>query len=171
MMKDSAFTCMKSLKGTDFPQNMCPLNEAFLDFAASYARDMARTGVDIIMYDDDLRYGIRGEKLFCCCGLHMAEYRKRIGENISVEELKKYILTGGGNRYRSEFHKLMCDTLTDFARKLRAAVDEINPKIRLGHCGCHDTWDFCGQDNIKMSLAFAGENTKQSISQALKSFC
>ena len=36
MMKNSPFTCMKSLKGTDFPQNMCPLDENFLNFAADY---------------------------------------------------------------------------------------------------------------------------------------
>lgn len=153
------FTNMRAFEDGS-PGALCPMDEKFTALFCERIKIIASLGIDIIMLDDDLRYGIRGEKLFCCCGLHMAEYRKRIGENISVEELKKYILTGGGNRYRSEFHKLMCDTLTDFARKLRAAVDEVNPKIRLGHCGCHDTWDFCGQDNIKMSLAFAGENTK-----------
>lgn len=153
------FTNMRAFEdGT--PGALCPMDEKFIALFCERIKVIASLGVDIIMLDDDLRYGIRGEKLFCCCDLHMAEYRKRIGEDISVEELKKYILTGGANRYRSEFHRLMNDTLIDFAKSLRKAVDEVNPDIRLGHCGCHDTWDFCGQDNIKLSLAFAGENTK-----------
>jgi len=136
---------------------ICPMDKNFVSLFCERVKIIASLGVDIIMLDDDLRYQIRSGKLFCCCEHHMAEYRKRIGEDISVEQLKKYLITGKGNRYRSEFHKLMRDSLVDFAKSLRNAVNEVDPKIRLGHCSCFDTWGFCGADSISMSLAFAGD--------------
>ncbi|MBR5307879.1 MAG: hypothetical protein IKU43_03845 [Clostridia bacterium] len=152
------FTSMKAFEdGAN--GGLCPLDKNFVALFCKRVKTLCELSPDIIMLDDDLRYQIKGEKLFCCCPLHMAEFRKRIGEDISEEQLHKYLVSGGANKYRTEFHKLVSDSMTDFAKALRSAVDEVNPNIRLGHCACHDTWDFIGQDNIKMSLAFAG-NTK-----------
>lgn len=55
--------------------------------------------------------------------------------------------------------KLSGESLLDFAKALRKAVNAINPVIRLTACACYDNWDFCGTDQIELTLAFAG-NTK-----------
>ena len=65
----------------------CPLDESFRKFAADYVADIARTGVDMILYDDD--YGYRnfstGTKVSCLCEKHLAAYRKEIGENVTAD--------------------------------------------------------------------------------------
>lgn len=158
MLKDSPFTCMKSLKGTDFPQNMCPTDEDFLDFAASYARDIARTGVDIIMYDDDLRYGFLGESPACVCKNHLLRISEIVGEEVTAELINEKVHSGGKNKYRDAYIKANGDAFRNFARRMREAVDEINPDIRMGACACLNSWDIDGVAAEELSRIFAGKN-------------
>ena len=158
MMKDSPFTCMKSLKGTDFPQNMCPWDENFLEFAASYARDMARTGVDIIMYDDDLRYGFLGESPACVCRNHLKKISEAVGEDVTAELICEKVHSGGKNKYRDAYLKANGDAFRNFARRMREAVDEINPDIRMGACACLNSWDIDGVEAEELARIFAGKN-------------
>ncbi len=139
---------------------LCPMDEKLVKVFCERSEMLARFNPDIIMFDDDYRYHIHGERLFCCCPLHMAELRRRIGEDISKEELKKHILSGKPNKYRTEWQKLMGEPLVNLARRIRETVDKVNPSIRLGHCCVYSTWDLDGTDNIAISLAFAGKNTK-----------
>ncbi len=149
------FTNIESFDGKK--SALCPLDENFIQCMADGIKKLAAFEPSIIMLDDDYRIHIRGAHHFCCCELHMTEYKKRIGEDISKEELEKHLLTGGPNRYRTEWQKLMGETLVNFAKRMREALDEANPEIRLGHCSCNSTWDFDGTDNAQISLAFAGK--------------
>lgn len=58
---DNNYTCMRTINGTELRENICPLDEEFVEFAAGYIRDIAETGVDIIQFDDDFRYGFLGD--------------------------------------------------------------------------------------------------------------
>ena len=158
MMKDSPFTCMKSLKGTDFPNNMCPTDEDFLEFAASYARDMARSGVDIIMYDDDLRYGFLGESPACVCKNHLRKISEIVGEEVTAELICEKVHLGGKNKYRDAYIKVNGDAFRTFARRMREAVDGINPRIRMGACACLNSWDIDGVSAEELARIFAGKN-------------
>ncbi len=158
MLKDSPFTCMKSLKGTDFPQNMCPADENFLEFAADYARDMAKTGVDIIMYDDDLRYGFLGESPACVCKNHLRKISEIVGEEVTAELICEKVHKGGKNKYRDAYIKANGDAFRIFARRMREAVDEINPRIRMGACACLNSWDIDGVSAEELARIFAGKN-------------
>ena len=66
----------------------CPKDESFRKFAAEYVADIARTGVDMVLYDDD--YGYRnmfpGQKVSCLCERHLAAYAKELGEDVSPAE-------------------------------------------------------------------------------------
>lgn len=155
------FTPMESFEGE--AGALCPMDEKLIRVFCERTQMLARFEPDIIMFDDDYRYHIHGEKLFCCCPLHMAEFRRRIGEDMPKEELYRHILSGKPNRYRTEWQRVMGDALVNLARRIREAVDEVNPNIRLGHCSCYDTWDLDGVDNVELSLAFAGDKTKPFI--------
>ena len=134
----------------------CPLDKNFVKACQDGMRRLAELGPDLIMIDDDFRLNIRINVRFACfCPLHLKEYYKRIGEEIPREKLEELILTGGPNKYRTELLKLFKDTMIDFAKALRHAVDEINPQIRLGQC-THDTWDMMGTDPLEISIALAG---------------
>lgn len=157
MMKNSPFTCMKSLKGTDFPQNMCPLDENFLNFAADYARDMAKSGVDIIMYDDDLRYGFLGDAPACVCKNHLKAISRILGEEVTEELIRENVYHGNKNKYRDAYIKANGDSFRNFAKRMRDAVDEINPAIRMGACACLNSWDIDGVAAEELSRIFAGK--------------
>ncbi len=157
MLKDGGFTCMKSLKGTDYKDNMCPADDAFLEFAADYARDMARAGVDIIMYDDDLRYGFLGESPACVCKNHLRKISEAVGEEVTAELINERVHLGGKNKYRDAYLKANGDAFRSFAMRMREAVDEINPLIRMGACACLNSWDIDGVRAEELARIFAGK--------------
>jgi len=137
----------------------CPLDENFVRDYCKGIQSIAVLGPDLIMLDDDFRLNVRIKVHFSCfCELHLQEYYKRIGEVIPREELEERILTGGKNKYRTELFKLFRDTMLGFAKKVRKALDEVDPAIRLGAC-THQTWDLHGTHPIEIAKAFAG-NTK-----------
>ncbi len=158
MLKNSPFTCMKSLKGVDYADNMCPLDEDFLDLAASYARDMARSGVDIIMYDDDLRYGFLGESPACVCKNHIKKISEIVGETVTPDFINEKVHLGRKNKYRDAYIKANGDAFRSFAKRMSDAAHEINPRIRMGACACLNSWDIDGVSAEELARIFAGKN-------------
>ncbi len=157
MLKNSPFTPMKSLKGQVYPENMCPLDENFLNFASDYARAMAQTGVDLIMYDDDLRYGFLGDSPACVCKNHLKEMSRILGETVTEETVRKNVYLGGKNKYRDAYLKVNGDAFRSFAGRMRQAVDTVNPDIRLGACACLNSWDIDGVEAKELARIFAGK--------------
>ena len=113
------------------------------------------------MLDDDFRINVRARLYHfgCFCKYHLAKYYEKIEEEIARDRLEELILCGGENKYRTAYLDLMGESLLQFARELRLAVDEVNPAIRLGTCATHESWDLCGTDLIEIAKTFAG-NTK-----------
>ncbi|MBQ6328751.1 MAG: glycoside hydrolase family 127 protein [Kiritimatiellae bacterium] len=127
---------------------LCPLDEGFSKIAADYVADMARTGVDMILYDDDFAYrnDATGPKVSCLCEKHLAAYRRELGEDISADEFSRRVMTGGRNRWRDVWMKVNGEALLAFAKEMRAAADSVNPKLRLGLCSVMSAWDNDGTD-------------------------
>ncbi|MBP5542988.1 MAG: hypothetical protein ILM98_02850 [Kiritimatiellae bacterium] len=140
----------------------CPLDEDFRKFAADYVADIARTGVDMILYDDD--YGYRnfstGPKISCLCERHLAAYRKELGEDVAADEFSRHAMSGGRNRWRDAWMKVSGESLVAFAKEMRAAVDSVNPKIRFGLCSVMSIWDNDGTDAPTIARALAGPDTR-----------
>lgn len=156
MLSDSPFTCIRSLKGQNYTENMCPADEDFLEFAASYTRDIAKTGVDIIMYDDDLRYGFLGDSPGCVCKNHLNKIYDILGERVSEELICDKVYNGAGNKYRDAYIKANGDALRSFALRMRQAVDSVSADIRLGACACLNSWDIDGTTARELARIFAG---------------
>ncbi len=146
--------------------SFCPLDPNFRQMYINYLIEIAKTGAPMIMIDDDFRMAGHGPcQISCACDLHMAEFNKRAkaaglaDHDYTREELASFLFTGPATPLRKVWLDLMGDTLRDFARDLRAAVDSVDPTIRLGHCACLPTWDLDGVDSIELSRIFAG-NTR-----------
>lgn len=146
------------LDGRGNDQGLCPLDENLRAHFAKSIAAVAAMGPDLIMLDDDFRLNVRDGSydLGCFCDAHMRELCHRLGEQVTREELYEKAFTGGENRYRSTWMALMRDTVLDFAKQMRKAVDEVAPAVRLGCCMCYDTWDLDGTDGIEIARAFAG---------------
>ena len=152
------FHHMTLLKGNvnDDDTMACPLDKDFLAFSHSYIRDIAGTGVDIIMFDDDFRYGILGDTPGCLCPLHVAQINGIVGEELTREELAEKILSGGKNKYRDAWLQVNGDAFRGFAKNARDAVDSVDPTIRMGACACMTSWDIDGVTASELATILAG---------------
>lgn len=157
------YDTMVSIKGIPMPTYACPMDEDFSTFVADYLHDVALTGVDLIQFDDDFRYGFLGPNgPACLCEHHMAVIREILGEDCTREEVSEHILKGGPNKWRDAYLKANGDAFRAFARKVRAAVDSADPNVRLGACACLTSWDIDGIQAMELSRILAG-NTKPFV--------
>lgn len=149
---------MMSIKGVPMPTYACPTNEDFSDFVAQYLHDIALTGVDLIQFDDDFRYGFLGpDGPGCLCDNHMKLIRDILGEDVTREQMCEYILNGGPNKYRNAYLQANADAFRSFATKMRNAVDRANKDVRLGACACLTAWDIDGIQAMELSRILAGD--------------
>ena len=145
---DHPYSTMVSINGDPMTSYACPTDEVFSDFVAQYLHDIALTGVDLIQFDDDFRYGFLGSKgPGCLCEKHMAKICE---------------ILGGPNKYRDAYLQANADVFRAFAKKMRAAVDSADPSVRLGACACLTSWDIDGIMAMELSRILSG-NTKPFI--------
>lgn len=149
-----SFTTIKTLKGKNVDRFACPTDTDFLGKFQQCLIDIARTGVDIILLNDDLRFGAWGD-FGCLCKNHVQMICNELGEEIAEERLAEWILAGGKNKYRDAFLKANRRSLENYAIQMRKAVDTVNPAIRLGFCASMTSWDIDG-DAYRLARLFAG---------------
>ncbi len=153
--KGLGFREIKTLQGRSVDRFACPTDERFLEFFASCLKDVAKTGVDIILLNDDLRFGAWGG-FGCVCEKHIEMIGKELGEKIEETKLKDLILSGGKNKYRDAFLNANKKALENYAKVMRSAVDEVNPETRMGFCACMTSWDIDG-DAFNLARILAGK--------------
>ena len=153
---DPKYTHITSPYGHTASAEICPSDEAFCSFAASYLADIANCDPDLILFDDDYRYGHLDCGLGCTCPNHLAYMSEVLQEEISLEGLPQKLLSGKPNRYRSAWLKANGYYFRRFAEKMRSAVDSVNSSIRMGLCACMTTWDFDGVSAAELSRILAG---------------
>lgn len=151
------FITMKTLDGYEL-KDCCPLDEKFREFAGGYIEDIAKTGVDMIMFDDDYRYGFR-KGMNCACDKHLALISEKVGEDLTPDTLRLKALSNGKNKYRDALLEVNGESLKLFAKEMRVHVDRVNPAIRMGVCSCMSLWDNDGVDSVTITKILAG-NTK-----------
>lgn len=151
------FTKIKDVDGSADGEAFCPLDENYQKIYYKYTKQLASMHPDIIMFDDDYRLNWKRHHMPCCCDKHLKLFYEEIGEEIPIDKLEETIFTGGENKYRSAWMKVMGNSLLDFAKMLRRAVDEVDETIRLGACSSYSSWDFEGVDAITLAKTFAGK--------------
>lgn len=157
-VKDNTeFRNMRTLKGTEIKEFMCPTDKKFIEFATGYIEDIAKCGVDLIQFDDDFRYGFLGDSAACLCDGHIAEINCITGENSTREELEQYITSGSRNKFRDAYLKANGDSFRRFAAAVRDAVNKVNPDIRISLCTCMTSWDIDGTDAYELAKILAGD--------------
>lgn len=149
------FVKIKTINGNSAKNYACPTDKEFLKTFQNCLKDVAKTGVDIILLNDDVRFG-QWNGFGCLCENHIDMIRKQAGENIDQELLKKLIVKGGKNKYREILLNVNRSSLENYAIKMRQAVDEVNPDIRLGFCACMSSWDIDG-NAFELARLFAGK--------------
>lgn len=159
----SPYQYMVGIDGAEYKQQACPKDEKFVEFASEYIKEIAKCGVDLIMFDDDFRYGFHNVYPACLCPLHLKAISDITGETLTREEINAHIMTGGKNKYRDAYIKANGDAFRHFARKIREAADEVNPDVRVGFCTCMTGWDVDGVDAAEIARLLAGDKTKPFV--------
>ena len=137
----------------------CPLDEKFTDDVANWLKRVAEFSPDLILLDDDFRMG---DSFGCSCGKHLKIMENELGKSVDRGELMGKILGGEANEYRRAYLKAQGDGLTRMAKKIRHAIDEVNPSVRIGACITPDRWDANGIGPVEMAHILAG-STKPLI--------
>ena len=154
------FTPLEGINGETTKHGFCPYDDKFIEAFAAGVKAIAELNPALIMIDDDFRISLRANFYFgCFCEKHLKEFYRRLGEEVPRDKIEELIYTGGKNKYRDTYRGLMRDTILDFAKRMRAEVDSVNPEIRLTSCTSCENWDANGFTMIELAKAFAG-NTK-----------
>lgn len=156
VQNNKLFRNMRSITGKEITAYMCPTDEKFVEFACDYLKEIVACGADVIMFDDDFRYGFLSDSPACLCEEHIARIREQVGQNLTIDEIREGILSGGKNPVRDAWLKGNGDAFRSFAAKVRQAVDEVNPKVRVGACACMTSWDIDGTDAYELARILAG---------------
>lgn len=153
------FTEMKSLDGKVIKDVCCPADPEFVRFSADYISEIAENGADIVLFDDDFRYGFQnGNSPACLCDKHLALIETILGEKVTLEKMREHILSGERNQYRDAFLQANGDAFRNFAKAVRKKVDEKHPEVRIGACACMSSWDLDGTDAYEIATILAGKN-------------
>ena len=159
-IKSDMYTPIRGADGKISMHAFCPLDDDFRRDYFAALKKIASLHPDIIMFDDDFRMNGRDAyyELGCFCDKHLELFCRRVGENIPLEDVAALILTGGKNKYRDAYMEIQAEGLKLFAREARAAVDEIDPDIRMSACTNPENLDFTGTDVVELAHILAGKN-------------
>ena len=154
------FQCLMDCDGNKTYAS-CPLDEGYVrDFTAKLAACAKRARPSIIFFEDDFtlsNHGGMNAMKGCFCPLHLAEYAKRTGREWTAKEIAEMFRrpTAENAPLRRQFAMLSRDSLAGLAKRLRAAIDSVDPSIRV--CLCQSGFvDIDGDSTETVARAFAG---------------
>ena len=155
----SPFQHQVNWNGTVSENANCPLDPEFRkDFAAKIAKVAEIAHPDVILFEDDLRFMWHtGISKGCFCPLHMEEFSRILGREISREELVRYFQEDKPETQpeRLQFAELAKKSFQLLAEEVRTAVNAVAPETRLALCESAAT-DCDGYHTINTARAFAG---------------
>lgn len=123
------------LNGIDGQNSVCPYDEGFLQYIYDTFREIALCKPHHIMVDDDFRLLGRSSG-GCACPLHMREFAKRSGEQLTREELFEIISSGTekSEKYSDIFVETQKSSLVECASVMRKAIDDADASIPASYC-------------------------------------
>lgn len=136
----------------------CPTGSPIRRALIENVRDTARTGVRMILIDDDFVQSVR-PGICCVCSNHLARYSARIGHPVTTNDVCQ-AFTGAPNALRRAVLDVSGEVVMNLAREMRAAVDEIDPSIGMGLCASYTHWDVEGVDIERLLSIFAGRGRR-----------
>lgn len=156
--EEPEFQQMVNIKGQTVHQANCPLGEKFLAFISNFVAEVAKLGPDLVMLDDDFRVSQHGPDFCCACPLHLKRMSEILGEEVSLEQMRPYFLTGKANKYRDAWMQAQRESLIGLAKAIRAKVDEETPEMMICNCTAMSPWNADDVDMVEIANILAGPN-------------
>jgi hypothetical protein len=124
------------INGTAAKGSYCPLDTRFQAYVRDCYQVLAKAGPDFIWIDDDVRMGHHPPASFSCfCDLCLARFAEETGEAWTRTRAAAVIHGEGAAASRSVRVQWVAHNrriLNEIFALIRAAVDEINPRLPLG---------------------------------------
>ena len=141
----------------------CPLDKNFRKYMKEQMRILATHKPSIVMIDDDIGLIYKNTR-GCACPLHMAEFNRRAGTQMTREELYAHTQSDSeeSKRYTKIYIDLIGDSLVDFVSEMREGIDMVDPTIQgavSGICPMTGYLEF----SDRTSRAFAGKGNKPIV--------
>ena len=135
----------------------CPLDKDFQQYVYDCYVKIAKCGPSAILLDDDFRLIYRPGK-GCACKNHMERFNKAVNGNFTREELYNKVTSNDEDSeyYASKFIEVEYETLNEFARLIRSAIDSVDPSIQGVLCSG-------GDNSVDIAKIVAGKNNPTII--------
>ena len=135
----------------------CPLDKDFQQYVYDCYVKIAKCGPSAILLDDDLRLVYRPGK-GCACKNHMERFNKAVNGNFTREELYNKVTSKDEDSeyYANKFVEVEYETLNEFARLIRSAIDSVDPSIQGVLCSG-------GDNSVDIAKIVAGKNNPTII--------
>lgn len=154
--KDQGWTKIKGMYGRK-TDAFCPTDKNFRAYYAHVLTSLVKAGAKIILLDDDYCLSIRPD-VGCSCKNHSRLLRKKTKLPLPGTVITALSVLGKPGLLRKKWLEVMGESLLDFAREMRSAVDKIDPSVRLGLCAGYTSWDWEGADAYEIAKILAGKN-------------
>jgi hypothetical protein len=135
--KEFDFRLMVGETGVDNGITACPLCENWQQYLCDVFSAIAKELKPVAIWvEDDWRLHNHGDEMVfggCFCDHHMAEFSKKVGQEVTREEMMKKVLAPGAeiHPWRKIWLDLWQETLLEPARKARDAVKAVSPDTAL----------------------------------------
>ncbi len=155
-------TVVSLVNGSNLVSTCCPLDPGFLAYIKEQMHILATYAPDLVMIDDDTGLVYRDVK-GCACPIHMKEFNRRAGTDMTREELYRH--TQGASEedrfYTDIYVKLQADAMAGAIGAMRAGLDEVDPSIQGVVSGIF-TGTFC-EFSDRAAEAFAGKGNPRIV--------
>ena len=110
----------------------CPEDEKFCEYIAQNIRKLGQEMPDFFIVDDDAR--LLTLRQGCFCPLHVDRFNRLHSTTYSPEELRKLVFTD--TAFAHQYDELLRQTMENYFRGVRKAIDDISPDIHCGLFAC-----------------------------------
>lgn len=156
----TSYPQMVNIEGEERPYAYCPMDKGFRDHIAAVVAKLAAMEPDVIMLDDDFRMSQHGSALCCACPMHLRRMSEILGEEVTLEQIRPYVLTGKANKYRNAWLQAQSEGLLQMAKDIRAEVDKTHPDLPLCTCVAYAPWNVDDADVAEITRVLAGKSEK-----------
>ncbi len=138
---------------------VCPLDKNFYGYLHHIFRTVAAEKPMAIMVDDDFRLMGRSG-MGCACPLHMAEFNRIAGTDMTREELFGILKNPNhpdNKKYGPIFESTQHDSVIEAAKIMREGIDSVDPTIPGSFCCVGNSTEYAAE--IARILAGSGNPT------------
>lgn len=159
--EDVPFTHLTKINGEIIGDAYCPLDDDFTDGYCSLMKEIASTGVKVIMFEDDFTF--TGGKtspyvMSCCCERHMKLYEDMLGETVDSSKLDELVYHSGPNKYRKAWFNMQGEVLKNFCAKIDKETHSVYPDVRIGMSANASSYIQEGVAVDELARIIAGKN-------------